>query len=478
MLALEFTFLRAAYFATGDQPSEPEYPPAPSRVFSACVEAFYGCELPPGCRGVLERLEQQPPPLIHTSRPFEMSERNNENALIYYVPTAQADEDKDAWDDKKIARKWMMNPKQPLQEPVARMREPRCIFLWPNLDLTDAEHDALDAMLAEVTHLGRRESLVVGKQVKGPDLAGLDLRFVPDERGSDPIKVPTAGALEALDRAFETGNHHNHWARAYYRKERVGGGRPSFWGELLRFRIRGRHSVHITRTLRMAEAIRARIESFEDANGTGLKIPSVFHGHDHDHAPSHIALIPLAYVHGKHADGLIKGFGLCLPRDIAPADRDQVLLAFGQLCETGFHINGDHFSVEAVGADNQMRSLQEDSWVARKKGGAKRWVSATPVALDLRPKKNCSVEKIIARSCRFAGLPAPRTIEFRRVGFLGKAVPESSRFHVTRKGTRPFGWGHLEITFDEPVRGPVTLGQLRHFGVGTMVPADQEDKDA
>ena len=67
MLQLELAFpLGRCFAAAHDDPTSPEWPPSPSRIFSALVSAAYGQSggMNEAVRGALQRFEALPPPVI------------------------------------------------------------------------------------------------------------------------------------------------------------------------------------------------------------------------------------------------------------------------------------------------------------------------------------------------------------------------------------------------------------------------------
>lgn len=108
-------------------------------------------------------------------------------------------------------------------------------------------------------------------------------------------------------------------------------------------------------------------------------------------------------------------------------------------------------------------------------GPARRWVSQTPFGPSHHPKRRNRegegwhrfVEGQVAQELRWRDLPTPVDVEvmpgepwlaFRR------HRPQSERLQHARRAVG------VRISFAEPVRGPLSLGQLSHFGLGLFVP--------
>jgi CRISPR-associated protein Csb2 len=108
---------------------------------------------------------------------------------------------------------------------------------------------------------------------------------------------------------------------------------------------------------------------------------------------------------------------------------------------------------------------------------ARRWVSATPVALDRNPGKlrsrdqqTCDVaskeaHRIISSACTTQGLPSPR-VEISFAPLITGSAPVRDFDPFPREANRLKRVRvHAELLFDEPVRGPILLGAGRFFGL-------------
>lgn len=215
-------------------------------------------------------------------------------------------------------------------------------------------------------------------------------------------------------------------------------------------------------------------------------------GHTTDGAPSaspHIAIVPLANVGWEHATGDLLGFGVVLPRDIAPADRRSVLRAlasFSQLDDADGPYADLRFSgtmvwrVERTAAPSRA-SLKTARWCAK----ARSWASATPVLLDRFPDHNDPIEEaqLIAKACCNVGLPEPTQIEIHKYAAIkgapsaypargNRSLPDWSFPGSVKFASRPRR--HVILQFAEPVEGPVIIGAGRFHGFGLCLPLEEE----
>src|SRR4051812_22401721 len=89
MLAIEVAFLLGRYSATDFRDRErAEWPPHPSRLFSALVAAVHEGGLSESARAALLWLENQPPPCLHAEH--QVPERT---PVISYVPVNDPKDD-------------------------------------------------------------------------------------------------------------------------------------------------------------------------------------------------------------------------------------------------------------------------------------------------------------------------------------------------------------------------------------------------
>ena len=135
-----------------------------------------------------------------------------------------------------------------------------------------------------------------------------------------------------------------------------------------------------------------------------------------------------------------------------------------------------------------------DKWSLRPRtwcGPSKRFVTATPIALDRHPgrlrsnheraahKAAVEAQRTIADACERVGLPRPVSVEIS----LGPLLPGAQ--HVReflpwpgRPGRTARARVHADIRFAHPVRGPVLLGAGRYFGLGLCLPIRDPEKAA
>jgi CRISPR-associated protein Csb2 len=266
----------------------------------------------------------------------------------------------------------------------------------------------------------------------------------------------------------------------------------------------------ITSVVGLARQLRRALMSFADQ-----PVAEVISGHRSDGAAvetPHLAVVPLPAVTGPRPDGTLLGIALVLPRASDEAARDAVVRALARfeachgtgggvgaaggtdaapaipvlLGDAGVlmlrrDLGGDLGSDlgSGLGGVELPAALQPATWL----GSARRWTSATPIALDRNPgdlhhadptRRRDALEAAAAcvrEAVRRIGLPAPAEVEVLRSSALpGTAEPRRyPRFPVaTRRSQRVLV--HVRLGFGELVRGPVLVGAGRYHGLGLLLP--------
>jgi CRISPR-associated protein Csb2 len=205
----------------------------------------------------------------------------------------------------------------------------------------------------------------------------------------------------------------------------------------------------------------------------------------------HLAVVPLPWVGHRHADGLVKGVALLLPRELSPEVRRAALAVIGRWQASdpdGVRLefaddNAGTWALGPVGDGVTIATLTAWRWCRP----TATWSTATPIALDGYPgdlrsrdpgraaKAWAKAAGLIARSCSRIGLPAPDDVEISRDPVVAGASPARAFPAFRSSGNDPGRvLVHAVIRFPEPVRGPVLLGAGRYLGLGLCLPTNQE----
>lgn len=185
-----------------------------------------------------------------------------------------------------------------------------------------------------------------------------------------------------------------------------------------------------------------------------------------DHAHAHWLALPVAEEKPQAVMSLV----IWVPRGL-PADAVAAVISLPEMSgrRGGYEVRGFppvRLLFQAAGTIEQV--------APELCGPARRWRSMTPY-LPVRHRKREPLEEFlavdVARELGYRDLPAasvtrteagPRLLDRGALGFRRYRMGE------TMADRRP-GLG-LRLEFEEPVTGPVLLGQLSHFGYGIFVP--------
>ncbi len=547
MLVINVEFLAGRYVATCfNDRNRSEWPPHPGRLFSAMVAAWADGGQRSSERAALEWLERQDPPAIVAS---DAAERT---VVTHYVPdndvtvlkrdltklfskrtdvacelaamrrdggarriatlerTLDKHDKKIAVDSAKTSAASLTYKKAPIESadeilpdgrgrqartfPTEIPEDPQVRFAWNAAEATTEQRDALDAILARIPRLGHSSSPVtcwISDEPTSP------ATYFPCAEGKESLRVPTAGTLVALEDAFA--QHQGNEPRllptgfANYRKgdpvvspPRI----PLLGGDWFVLRRKSGPNLSARRTLNITRAVVGAIKRH-----AGDDAPELISGHKpgpkgevtpQSERP-HVAVVGLPFVGAEHADGRVLGAAVVLPAEIGREDRSAVLRALGRWRDQGFELRMGGAGVWKLELESELPSrwtLDPQAW----RKPARRWASATPVALDRFPGKLNSHDSEKARTahekatatighaCTLAGLPTPVSVEL-EFGSPLRGVPPLGSFPVYRPPDTDIvrACVHARIEFDDKVAGPFLIGAGRYYGYGLFWPISDSD---
>src|SRR5579884_2107536 len=178
----------AAAFDEGDAKETVEWPPHPSRLFSALVASWGESGEQPELRAALEWLERQPPPSIYFS---SCSVRRRVNV---YVPV------NDEAGVRNFLGLTMSDGRKPRTFPSASLDSPEVWFVWPS-DLPEDLKPYMNELLRRTPSLGHSSSLVALEIGETPPV-GFE-RWEPAEDEGVRLRVPSPGRLNTLVASYE-----------------------------------------------------------------------------------------------------------------------------------------------------------------------------------------------------------------------------------------------------------------------------------
>jgi len=546
MLIVEVELLGGRYAATAyNDRRQAEWPPHPARFFSALVAALHDNDPAEASeREALLWLEQQPPPALDVD--LDVTEEiGRRRVLDVFVPvnditlgddmqSLMADpevplqlaqekmaslsaasismetehqlkkaRDAVAREEKKLAnaaaKAATLLPDRRIRQvrtfPVVFPARPHFTFIW-NVAISDALKAALDRLCVRVTRLGHSSSLIRCAIVERHVIPTL----VPDPDGHVVLRTVGPGQLVRLEREFD--RHQGIENRVlparpqrygHLRVEREESASPPsvFSNEWIVFERVGGARPLSSRGTDVARSLREALIEMHGAK----TLPAALSGHREDGRPAdqpHVAFITLPFVGHEYADASVQGCAIVLPRIMADSEREAFLRLIAKW-EADRAVLDDGTMELASGTLPPVRlqrvelpakvSLRPETWCRP----ARRFVTATPIALDRNPgnlrsnqqgtghKASLEAQRSIAVACERIGLPRPISVEISPAPLLPGAQPAhafSPWPGLPGRTSRVLV--HAEIRFAEQVRGPVLVGAGRYFGLGLCMPTPEE----
>ncbi len=532
MLAIEVELLTGRYAATAHNDRvRAEWPPHPARFFSALVAALHDHDVvDPAERAALVWLEEQDAPSLQVNlrvgrrqvhdvyvpvndvtlgldteiREAEKALQQaangsaNQKAAKRKLDTARkAPNIVDAApSDKALKTAIALLPERRTRQvrtfPVVLPETPTFAFLWPKADPKD-HREALKRLCARVTRLGHSSSLVRCAIVERDLLPTL----VPSDDGDVVLRVVGPGQVKRLEEFFK---HHQgvesrvlparpqRYGPAFKKTteskpaesvfsptdwvifERVGGARPL-----------ASRATDLARALRDALIGMPRKQDLPATiSGKTGEVPT---------QQPHVAFVPLPFVGHEYADGALMGCALVLPRKLPKDDRAILLRLVAEWEKEPANQHGVLTLAGSTLPPLQVRRVEVSAKATldpmRWSRSAKRFITATPIALDRNPgnlrsnqsgtarKAALEAQQSISDSCQHVVGVRPISVEVS----LAPLLPGAQ--HVReflpwpgRPGRTPRVRVHADIRFAEPVRGPLLLGAGRYFGLGLCLPVE------
>lgn len=453
MLHLRIGFPTGRYYAAASaDPRQPEWPPHPSRIFSALVAAAYGGGRQPTSheRHVLQTIESAPPPQL------SYPEADVTPAPDVYVPVNDPDTRIKA---KKLqSRGVLFANRQVRQFPSAFLLDhPEVVLSWP-LAISKEELATLDQLASQMTHVGTSHALVTATFVSG--VLSSRVRLIPAPAGERYLRVPQPGRLLELDQLAVEG--YGTLRRPVPRCETLcsymcadsvqDDTTPSLYDWVM-IRLRGASwGADTAHTL--ARAVRRATLSL-----AGDIAPACLHGHDI--TVRHIAWLPLPEVGHAYARGRIRGIAIALPLSAPQPERTGILAMLARL-RTVVLPDGQYAQLDPLIEQHDTPiGLRAGTWLQ----SSTQWSTVTPVLLDRPPKRSTpnAILDAVAESLVNAGYPNPVALRATRESdFTGAPAALDIPTRIPR-------W-HVRAQFAQPLCGPVLAGRWRNFGVGLFRP--------
>lgn len=404
--------------------------------------------------------------------------------------------------------------RQPRTFPAVHPPAPSVYFTWPDATPTSEQLDRLDGLLSRLGRLGHSSSLVAASVVaeRSTGYEVPEPTYVPATGGGVQLRVMASGLLDALEDSYEqhqgtnprvlpnlvssysnesdptpapAGAFSDQWfILAFDNSSSADDGSDSRPTSPPSRVVR---DIPLHRALPWTRAFRSAVHHYATRDFTGY-----IGGHSGDGSPMagvHPAFVPLGFVGSQHSDGRVRAFALVPPVDITDEQMGGLVQALQHWSASGggmriFTNRSSEGLLAIVSGQDLPVSIRPEAWCLT----SGQWVSATPIVLERFPKGLHSedppirdaaldhVRQTIRQSIAKQGLPEPVGISIHFDGLLrgSRPVKDFIAYRHGRNSTRRPLSVHAVLEFDQPVRGPLLIGEGRHLGYGLMRPIGGE----
>ncbi|MCB9730853.1 MAG: type I-U CRISPR-associated protein Cas5/Cas6 [Deltaproteobacteria bacterium] len=508
MLTLTIRFLAGRYYATGwdHQVNEGtiEWPPAPWRLLRALVAASYrlGDGVEPG------RLSALLEPLAE-SLPVYAVPAWGEGHARHYMPL----DNKGLPGDKSaLVFNAFVAPGSGADAPDGALA-----VVWEDVSLDDEAFELLRVLCEQLGYVGRAESWAEVTPSREPSDATINCRPAGDEVRGERVRL-MAPARRAEHLAWyeqETGGRKSKLPRTLLEVlgQDTGELRKAAWSsvpgarwvvyDLARkrakrrapasagppptcalYRLSGPVLPSVTKTLQVGDRFHQSLVSWSSMLNPAERPMEVFVGPKEREPDSrdspHAAVMPFDGTGDGRLDHVLV---------YAPLGFDEPARRALEYGRTLRGVGAYKYRVTLIGLwrEDELSSMDEHELPPMLRS-ARRWRSATPFVLTRHPKLRADgsakdapdsqlLRALTSRGKIEDGAAPPRISELDKLVLPGGRDIPWYRFQRVRlkgpKGTRALDRGYgFEIEFEHAVRGPITGGYGRFFGLGQLLPVD------
>ena len=479
-----------------------EWPPAPARLFQALMAgAARGATVPDGTRAALDWLETLPPPVIAAPRGIPGK------AFTSYVPNNDLDAELSKGKAPDLVKAVAAIRVGKRIRPILFDAEMPILYCCPFGD-GDGQAAALCAAANGLYQLGRgidmawAEAAVVDSEEAEQRLSShRGIVYRPSGGGSSDRELlcPRPGLRRSLTTRFEgmrarfrAGGTNRKPIRLFVQPPKPRLVKVAYDAQPHRFvfelRTGDAQAAFAGRTLKAAAELVQEVRD-KAANRLCDELPDLADrveryligrdARDSD-KEARIRIVPIPSVGSEHADMAIRRLVVYVPQS-CPLAANDLAWAFAQVAW-----------VDADGVIfKELQRTDDDRMVRRFQRRGRRWRSLTPLALPLarrrriepdgrsdqakgaaeRAAEEARAAAAVRQALRHAGTGAPvAEVRVQREPFHHRGDRAESFASGTRF-TKDMLW-HAEVTFTEPVAGPLLLGDGRFIGLGLMRPSE------
>ena len=506
---MEHTLLVTVRFHDGryhglDSRKAGEWPPAPARLFQALMSgAARGATVPGEVRAALDWLETLPPPVIAAPR------GTPGQPFTTYVPNNDLDAELSKGKSPDIGKAVAAIRVGKRFRPILFDAGTPVLYCWTFGDSGgDGQAAALCAAANGLYQLGRgvdmawAEAVVMDSDEAEQRLSShRGIVYRPSGNGTSDrellcprpgLRRSLAARFEGVRTRFRTGGTNRKPIRLFVQPPKPRLAKVAYDARPHRFvfelRAGGARAAFSRRSLKGAAEL---VQEVRDKAADRLRhaLPDSADdveryligrdARDPDKA-ARVRIVPIPSVGSEHVDMAIRRLVVYVPQS-CPLAADDLAWAFAQVA--WWDADGVLLEeLQRVDDDRMVSSFERPGW---------RWRSVTPLALPLARRRRIepgrqtdeakgaaerAVEEAraagaVRQALRHAGtgVPAAR-VRVQREPFHHRGARAESFASGTRF-TKDVLW-HAEVTFAEPVAGPLLLGNGRFLGLGLMLPSE------
>jgi CRISPR-associated protein Csb2 len=464
LFSIEVEFLmKRVYAASWSSKKIVEWPPHPSRLFSALVASYEESVHDKLASQALEWLEALPPPEMYVE-PDSLSYNYGRLKLTspsFYVPV---NDNKNNPEKRKHKERYF---------PSLSLRDGKVYFIWNQSDENEEMLEPLQKIAENVTYLGTSKSPVRVAVNRSPPEPNL----VPDRYGKIMLRTTRKGRKSYLEYIYTKRDDNltvqprlgavtpyilisEKTSKSEYYKSSM---KLVSYFKFDRKTLPSGSINAITTTMR-----RAILSLYPEP------IPEIVSGHTQDGEVStlpHIAITPFPDAGHDYADGHVMGIAVWLPVNI----EDEIMRKIDEVCSKITKLTLGESGVINV---KRLKPVDEERIPFGIRPSTYRaksdiWATVTPIIFGKHPKKSSigpgkDGGKVFREMCAEAGLPEPVEVRMGKVSIF-QGAPTALDVQVPEKMSGRLR-AHALIKFKEKVEGPVIIGAGRYYGFGLCKP--------
>ncbi len=494
-LCISVTLLDDLFHGKRDR-DEPEWPPSPMRLFQALVAGSRA-----GCRNAdwteakakaFRWLERRDPPTIVAP------EARRAAAYTIFVPNNDSDKKFDRQDrlTSKLVRPYRIT-RGPADAAVGHTLH----YLWAiSEDEWPEARPHAELICSAARHLfalgwGLDQAVAHGRLLKANEAAALSgRRWRPWRTGGPGLRhrVPTDGSLQDLEVTYESfvkridrnrftpPQRLRQFQSVVYLSGHALPPRPFAVFELPEgVAFRQEDAVAVAAMVRSLTCRCAKQDSHQFPGGPESYVaghgPRRGDGRFVDESWARFSYLPLPSIGHQHADGMIRRVMIAEPfgGDGSHAKWAQQVLRNQVLLDH----NGNERGV-LLERWRKSSNRMIDLYV----GEARAWCTVTPVVLPgFDDGKRWKADRLFLQAVQQAGFPLQAISDFtlRKAPFWKGLHPDRYRrpdYLDSARGRRFSAW-HVQVSFYEPMSGPIAIGAARHIGLGLFAVVDDAQRE-